>query len=143
MSVRTEIDLREIKYMGDRLQLVPESVRGQLRPALRAVGKTVRDTAAGNASWSSRIPAALRVRVNLTTGSKRMGITVYAMSGRAPHARPYEGVISDPFRHPVYGNRDVWVPQAARPFLFPAARQHAAEVERTVNESVTEALSRL
>lgn len=72
-------------------------------------------------SWSSRIPGTIRVETSV--GENREGVKIRAGGPGAPHARPYEGlsVRGDVFRHPVYGNRENWVEQETRPFLFPAA----------------------
>lgn len=140
MTVQTTVDATELKFLSDRLAAVPEDVRSGMRPALRQAGQRVRAAAARNASWSSRIPAALQVRVRLT--GPRMGVYVLANHSAAPHARPLEGIVRDPFRHPVFGDTDVWVAQRARPFLFPAARDHRADIESAVNAAVTEALKR-
>lgn len=139
MTVGMTVDATELRFMSDRLAAVPEDVRAGMRPALRAAGQRVRATAASNASWSSRIPAALQVRVRLN--GPRMGVYVLASRAAAPHARPLEGIVSDPFRHPVFG-MDVWVAQRARPYLFPAARDHRADIESAVNAAVTDALRR-
>lgn len=107
----------------------------EVRPRLAEAGQKVKASAAANASWSSRIPGALTSRVRLT--GNRPGVYVQASSAKAPHARPFEGMTGrNPFRHPVYGNQNVWVAQAARPFLVPALRENDAEVKASMNEAV-------
>lgn len=120
------------------LSRVPEATRGGLRKAVRAAGQSTLDEARANASWSSRIPGALTMRVSLAGNNP--GVVVLARASVAPHARPYEGIISDPFQHPVYGNRNAWVPQAARPFLFPAAEANAEPFRQGVRDAVDAAL---
>ena len=132
------VDASELSVIADRLAMVPPEMNAELRPALAAVGADVKRAAAGNASWSSRIPAALRVRVRF--GTRNPGVFVFADSARAPHARPYEGMTGrNPFRHPVFGNTEAWVNQAARPFLAPALKANESVVKAAMQEAVNEA----
>lgn len=129
------VDASELAFLADRLAMVPREVHKEVRPRLAEAGQKVKASAAANASWSSRIPDALTSRVRLT--GNRPGVYVQASSAKAPHARPFEGMTGrNPFRHPVYGNQNVWVAQAARPFLVPALRENDAEVKASMNEAV-------
>lgn len=122
------------------LRRLPEEARRELRPALRHAGQLVRNKAASNASWSTRIPGALSV-VTSASGS-RPAVAVVARGARAPHARPYEGIAgTSTFRHPVYGG-DTWVAQACRPFLAPAVRTEQPAVVAELSGAVGRALGR-
>lgn len=135
MTTRVSIDASEMGRLADRLALVPREALKEIRPRLAEAGQRVKASAAANASWSSRIPGSLSSRVRLT--GNRPGVYVQASSARAPHARPFEGMTGrNPFRHPVYGNRNVWVAQAARPFLVPALRENDADVKASMNDAV-------
>lgn len=93
--------------------------RRALGSRFRDIGQPVLQDAQARASWSSRIPSALSVRANVR--DTRIGIELRAAAAAAPHARSYEGLGGGgQFRHPVFGNRDNWVPQATRPFALPA-----------------------
>lgn len=123
---------RFVKHFGK----VPQDVKREIRPALRAAGRIVADDAKRRAAWSTRIPKATRVSVALA--QRRPGVSVVVNRKKAPHARPYEhGGRPGRFRHPVYGNRRVWVPQQARPFLEPALEARgdaaAAQIEQAVD----------
>lgn len=123
------------------LRRLDEDTRRELRPALRAAGAKVRDAAARNASWSSRIPGALYVSTSARPG--RSAVTIGASATKAPHARPYEGIGGGrSFRHPVYGNREVWVAQACRPFLAPAVVTEQPAVVAELGAAVGKALDR-
>ena len=85
----------------------------------RVVTETVMPAAKSNAGWSSRIPGAIKPQAT----TKGMGLRVARKA--APHGRPFEGLQTGArgrptFRHPVFGNREVWVAQNTRPFLKPA-----------------------
>ncbi|SCL31954.1 hypothetical protein GA0070616_4363 [Micromonospora nigra] len=128
---RVVVDLRQI----------PRDVRRDLRPALKAVGERVAQDARGRASWSSRIPRAIKVKVLYGRGAQGVVITVNRK--KAPHARPYEGITgSNVFRHPFFGNRDRWYAQRTRPFLEPAAQAKRAAVREEIVKVVEAAARR-
>lgn len=113
---------------------VPKNLRKELRPRLRKAAERIVTTARSNASWSSRIPAALRVEVRA-----RSGVQIVADKATAPHARLYEfGQDRRGFRHPVFGNMDVWVQEQTRPFLIPAVVQHGQNVVQEIQEAIEE-----
>jgi hypothetical protein len=86
-----------------------------------------------NASWSGRIPGAVRAQPFFT--AKRAGVRIIVDAKAAPEARPLEhGGNGGEFRHPVFGGgnktRDqwTWVEQPARPFFY-AALERSVEIE--------------
>lgn len=115
------------------LGAVPKELRKELRPRLRQVAAPIAAGARRRASWSTRIPRAIRTSVSFSV--QRPGVRIRVDGKAAPHARAYEGLSGMTFKHPVFG-RDVWVTQQARPFLFPAARKAAPDVARAVNDAV-------
>lgn len=119
------------------LQNMPKEIRKELRPAIRRAAEPIVSTAKAKASWSTRIPAAISLRV------LKRGVKIVVSRKKAPHARAYEGIGSDSvnFRHPVF-DRDVWVTQRTRPFLAPAIQQHRAEVRAAVAKVVEDAARR-
>lgn len=119
------IDTSQLKEIGKRLRAANPVLAKQLRLRLRALGQEVADEAKEQADWSTRIPGSIRVRVS--------GFSVKVVAnadGTAPDAAPYEhNGVAGPFRHPVFGNTDVWVSQDSRPFLAPALESKADLVE--------------
>jgi hypothetical protein len=98
---------------------IPNEIRRELRPILRQVAEPVLAKARQNASWSTRIPGATRISVGF--GRRSAGVAITVSSVKAPHARPLENLgRQGNVRHPLFGNRERWVSQRARPFLFPA-----------------------
>lgn len=125
--------LRLIEDVGK----IPKDLKIKLRPGLREAGQLVRDRARLNASWSTRIPAATRVSVGFT--ARNPGVAVQVNKNRAPHARPFEhGGREGSFRHPVFGHRDRWESQKARPFLAKALEEEAPAAERKIADVVVE-----
>ncbi|GIH91939.1 HK97 gp10 family phage protein [Planobispora siamensis] len=127
-------DLRKlIRDLGK----LPADMRRELRPEMRKAGQRALVKARANAAWSSRIPAATKLSVSFA--KKRPGAVIRVDKGRAPHARPLENLgRRGSFRHPVFGDRDRWVAQRARPFLFSAA----AEAWRAIDADITAAVDR-
>lgn len=109
-----------------------------LRKNLRAAADPVKRQVQANAGWSSRIPAA--VAVGTAFSKNRTGVFIRVNRNKAPHARPLENFgAAGTFRHPVFGNTDVWVAQQARPFFFNETEQHIDDVERAAGDAVDEA----
>jgi hypothetical protein len=125
------------------LRALPEETRKALRPQLREAGEVVAADARNRAGWSSRIPGTVRVRTSFR--ADRESVKVVAGGPVAPHARPYEGISSrgDTFRHPFFGNRDVWFEQDERPFLLPAAEAGEAESAQLVRTALDTAAASL
>lgn len=132
-------DSASVRALVADLGVLPGAIRAGLRQEFRQAGKVALDRARQNASWSSRIPAAISLRVS--TSATGAGIALRVDSSRAPHARPYEGFGASrggTFRHPVFGG-PAWATQGVRPFLLPAVRQVAPEVVAAAEAAVARA----
>lgn len=133
---------RFVKHFGK----VPQDIKREIRPALRAAGRVVADKAKQNAAWSTRIPRATRVSVSFA--ARRPGVSVVVDKKKAPHARPYEhGGRPGTFRHPVYARGEdrrawTWVSQQARPFLEPALEARGDAAAKQIEQAVDRVLRR-
>lgn len=128
---------RQLAEATRELRGMSKEVRKETRPAIRKAAEPMVAQARANASWSSRIPKAIRL------SNTRRGVTIRVNKATAPHARPYEGIRGgSTFRHPVHGNRDRWVSQATRPFLDPAVKQHRGKVRAALVKVVYDAARR-
>lgn len=119
----------------DLKRLEPE-VRKELNASFRGLVGDIVSDAQSRASWSSRIPGAIGASVTTT----RVGVKVNRR--KAPHARSYEGRgrfgrPQGSFRHPVFGNRDVWVTETTRPFLAPAVKANQSQFYKSAEQAVT------
>ncbi|MFD0885757.1 HK97 gp10 family phage protein [Streptosporangium algeriense] len=125
----------DLRRLVRDLGKLPAEVRKELRPTLRKAGVRARTRAKGNASWSRRIPGAIRLQVSFA--KRRPGVALRVDQQRAPHARALEN-LGKPgfFRHPFFGDREQWVSQRARPFLFSAAQ----EEWRSINADIAAAV---
>lgn len=121
---------------------LPESLRKELRPQLRDASRHIVTDMKGRASYSRRIPRAIRMTVAFS--GKKTGVNIRVSAKQAPHARVLErgnaGRHSTQFRHPVFGNKDVWVSQARRPFFFPAITAGRDRVRRNISDAVRASL---
>lgn len=116
----------------------PDELRKELRPRMKSINAPLLADARRRASWSSRIPGALRTATSFTR--KQAGVSLVASLARAPHARALEGIRGNrEFRHPVFNDREKWVTQSTRPYLVPAADLYGRRVVQEVNTAVDSA----
>ncbi|MGZ4518874.1 MAG: hypothetical protein ACXVXO_00310 [Mycobacteriaceae bacterium] len=120
-------DLRQL-YVD--LKGVEGNLRVELRRGIKEAAQGVADAVKAETSWSSRIPAAVRVKPSFS--ARVTGVTVEVDGKKAPEARPINNKgKSGTFRHRVFG-RDVWVNQPARPFFDAAIRGKTPDIERRI-----------
>ena len=117
------------------------ATRKRVRTAITGSGSRLVSRVKGNASWSSRIPGAVKLQTSFSTRNSTVKIVVDAK--KAPHARPLEngtpksgaGVL----RHPVYDSAHPatrWASMATRPFFFPAASAEAPVVQKDMENAL-------
>lgn len=128
------VDRSQLQKLIKDLGEIPPAVRRELRPALRRAVKPAVDQVKRNASWSSRIPAATKLS---TSFGRTPGVTIRVDANKAPGARPIEhDGQPGTFRHPVYGNRHVWVSQPARPFFYRAVEATADQIRDEIGDAI-------
>lgn len=107
-----------------------------LRRRLKTVAELVAADARSRASFSTRIPGSIRARSGLNQASIRAG------GPSAPNAAPLENKgKGGTFRHPVFGHRQVWVNQQARPFLRPALQANTRAIVDGLAEAITDVVA--
>lgn len=123
---------------ADAMASIPKDARKNLRRELRkAAGPLLREIRS-NASWSTRIPRATRISTRFSR--RNPGVTIRTSARSAPHARPYENLgRPGTFRHMVFGHRDRWVTEPARPFFFPAVQRHRGNVRKATLTAIQDA----
>lgn len=141
MAFGTEftVDTSDLRAIAKGLKAVQPALAKEFTAQLAAGGRLVAAKARLRAAWfSSRIPDTIRVKAS------GVRVSVAAGGRSAPHAAPFEhqGVAGE-FRHPVFGNRDVWVKQQAHPYLGPALEESGAQLEQLVERAVTTTFARL
>lgn len=131
------VDTSGLKDLAAVLRRSQPELKKQLYKNLRIAGEIVKEQAVFNSLWSSRIPSSLKVQ------GSGLHVKVVALASIAPNAGPLErgsqgraGIN----RHPVFGNREVWVNQPTRPFLAPALQTRFTQVVALVDKAVDDAL---
>lgn len=129
---------RDLQQLAKALRDVDPLMRKQLPARLREAAKPIRDDA-NSRKPSSKIRVGTRVKLNSRNGAS---VTVVASSPKNP---PLAGLLeagnkgrrnAATFRHPVFGNRDVWVEQPTKPYLRPAGQAHAEEARQRIEQIV-------
>lgn len=135
------IKYQTVGVFADELRAAPVNIRRNVSRAVRQASNPLMNQMRQNASWSTRIPGAIRGRAS-ASGKLAGAMVITVDSTIAPHARPYEGADSPNgfFRHPVFGNEDVWVSEPTRPFFFPAVQQFGPRFQEELTEAVVRAL---
>jgi hypothetical protein len=135
------VDASDITALVAGLRAAAPTVRRDLPARMRKVGDVAARDARQRASWSSRIPDAIRVGTQTRGG--RAGVFLRVVAAKAPHARAYEGLAKGgsrvSFRHPVFGDRDRWVTQRTRPFLVPAVQARRDQVNAELSALIDRA----
>lgn len=99
--------------------------RGRGRAAQPDLRKRLAD-----ATWLQVRLTGKEAGVRIRSDGRRMPDRMKALPGYA------EGIRRRPWRHPVYGNRDVWVNQRPFPRFYAAVQPDEATARRHVNAAV-------
>ena len=114
------IDTSDFRKFARALTKAAPLIAGVLRVNLRGVGDVVAEEARSLARpYSSTIPDSIKVRVSGATVSVLGGGTGVPLGGLFELGN-VNSKDSSEFRHPVFGNRNVWASQPMHPFLLPA-----------------------
>lgn len=133
------VDRTQLQDLIRDLGAMPPALAKAMRPGVIKAAQPALKEVQRRASWSRRIPRATTLSGPSGT---RAGVTLRVDSTKAPHARPYEGLSGDPFRHPVFGNRENWVREPARPFFYPGVNAAADQVAEGIADVVTDVAGR-
>jgi len=144
LHVGTGVDTRDFAAFAKALRVSAPDIWVDLRAGLRVAGQAVAARARRNAAAipgknrTDRIEQSIKVRVS-GTGT----VSVIAGGLRAPEAGPLEnkGRLGE-FRHPVFGNRQLWVKQLAHPFLTPAVKDGMPEASQAAVDALDRAVTR-
>ena len=147
----TKVDPEVKKSIRKRLMdaakpIVEEVKQAELNiPATREAGET-RKKKGATLGLRASLANATKADFNGTSKGAAVHIRVsttkfMAASGR-PRTLPYymEGRRKRAWRHPVFGNREVWVAQSSHPVLAPTVLQHKEKFAKEVTEAVMDAL---
>lgn len=143
------IDTRELHDFVRGLKKANPVLRRSLRRRLRGAGEIVAAEARAIASRDSKsVPPTIKVRtagasVMVVAGGEGVPLARLLELGNTGGAKSASATRSGRFRHPVYGQRNVWVSQDMHPFLMPAAAANIGRVEAEALAAVDEAIQAL
>jgi hypothetical protein len=153
VRVRTSAAYHQYRALAERLREADPTLKRQLRERIReegqpalaalrtaAMGIQMSGGPAGSTGLRGRIANATRLhvlsrgvqfRVHPEMVDPRYGATLTAGS---------EG---ETWRHPVFGNRAVWVPQTGSPWFYPTARAHTPAFRAAVIQAMRDTLAEI
>jgi hypothetical protein len=129
------VDTTAFKNFARALRRKAPELAVELRTNLRAAGNIIAEDARSRASFSTKIPGSIKVRVSAAT------VSIVAGGPKAPDAAPYENEGNEgDFRHPLFGDREHWYSQKARPFLHPAVEHGRAAAQAAAIDALDKAV---
>ena len=133
------VDTRDFAKFAKALRKAAPELNVRLRTKLKGAAEFVAEDARKRAAPNStKIPPSVKTRVTGVT------TTVVAGGKKAPNAVPFEHYGKQGrFRHPVFGNRDVWVTQQAHPFFRDAVRAGLPAAKVAAVEALDEAITQI
>lgn len=147
----SKIDVELGKEMGKRMRQLAKPIVEEVRqavlglPSKGEVGNT-RATKGKTLGLRATIAASTKADINKNGRGAAVHIRVskskmLAIGGRPVSVAYYlEGRPKRPWRHPVFGNRENWVEQSARPFLgktiYPHKEQFATEIIQILEDTL-------
>jgi hypothetical protein len=131
------VDTRDFKSFARALRKAEPLLAKSMRTKLRAAGQLVADEAKSNVDqYSSTIAGTIKVRTSGTTVSvvaKGVLAGLFEMGNKGSSG-------GGTFRHPVFGNQDVWVNQKMHPFLSKALADKEEAAVALILDALEEAM---
>lgn len=132
---------RQLRHVGNGREIrkrMTKELRASARPmvpAVRASIGAIPATSGKSSGLRRRLSRATRLRVS--TVGRNAGVSVLVDPKKMPEGekalpKNMEGLKR--WRHPVFGNRDMWVQQKAHPFFFRAVRPLGSKSRRAINK---------
>ena len=129
------VDVRDFKRFAKALMVASPLIYKTLRVNMRGVGDIVAEEARHIVSEASQtVPDSIKVRVSGATVSVVAGGSGVPMGGLLELGNVKGSGAT--FRHPVFGNRNVWVDQPTHPYLAVALGNKIDAVEAAAVEAL-------
>lgn len=138
------IDTADFKVFARHLRAASPVLRAELLVNMRAVGGVVASEAKSLVAGASvTVPDSIKVRISGVNVAVQAGGPGVPMGGLLELGNV--GGSGSSFRHPVFGNKDVWVTQPTHPYLAPALQAKTdaviAGVLDALDRAVVEAIA--
>lgn len=143
----------------DLLRGMQRAMKSAAKPTLQAIQQSARDIhttgvpkpgakhpfRGGGAAKGTRekIAAAAVADVNVTGDEPRIRFRVAASRLPTEIRNMPQKFDSGHWRHPVMGNRDVWVAQTSEPWFWPPIRDHIKDFRAELDKAVDETRAKL
>lgn len=143
---------RELRRAGNGKELIKQyrkDLRAAAKPMVPAVKAAIRAIPAATGQHTGlRARMARAVKLTVKTSGKRAEISVRVDGRKMPAGEgalpAYMDGRKKPWRHPVYGNSNVWVRQDPHPYfdraIWPLTRKSRAAI-RTATKNVTKQIT--
>lgn len=144
----------QMRAVARDLRAEPPRLRRRFAANLRAAAEPIKTEAQANfrgmpnhSGRSTGLGAALAAatRVSVAQGARNVAVRIITDGRRMPAGKQglpqmVEGEVR--WRHPVFGNRKVWVGEAPHPSVGPAVAHHLSgvigSVERTIDQTAAD-----
>jgi hypothetical protein len=126
------IEVANYRELQTKLKLADPALQRQFNKQMRVLSREVVAEARTAASWSTKIPPA----ITANAGIKGAGVRVSAKTPIAVLNERRKGR----WRHPVFGNKKVWVEQKARPSVRPTVEANRLRLRILAEKAAREAL---
>ncbi|GAA1065200.1 hypothetical protein [Streptomyces asiaticus] len=144
IELRRSDDLRRVARELRRMDNpeIKKRFRKELRAAARPLVPKVRESIRSIPSGRGYSPDGLRgalskaVRLEVKTTGRQAGVAIRVDGRKMPsHMKSLPSMVEGKkrWRHPVFGNRDVWVTQTKEPYFYSALRVAGPASRRAVS----------
>ncbi len=147
-EMRTGKDLKriasELRRM-DSKQLKSEfgrELRAAAKPMVPAVKAAIRDIPSKRGYTASGLRGRMTraVKLEVRTTGRDAGVRIRVDGRKMPsgdkNLQSYMEGVKRPWRHPVFGNREVWVKQQPKPYFFKTVDRIGTRTRRDVNQAM-------
>ena len=148
--IRGGVNLDDFRRLAGKTSDLEPRLKRELRSAFRIAAELAADEsrltidAGGPSKTGLRLGIAAGIKVKLMTG-KTAGVRIVSGYSQLPeNKRAMPRTMNKPtFRHPVFGNTDVYVEQTGRPFFGSVIYKHRPAFEAAAREAMQKALDSL
>lgn len=142
IEVRTSNDLRritrELRRMDNKeiTKRFRKELRAAAKPLVPVVRASIQSIPSRTGDGSLRAAMSRAVRVEVKTTGRQAGVAIRVDGRKMPaHMKSLPSMVEGKkrWRHPVFGNRDVWVQQPSHPYFYKVVGPAGAESRRAVS----------
>lgn len=138
-------DLR--REMRKEIREAGKPVVEDVRRAVMAVDVTSSrgGTAPPDTSTGLRARVARATGLSITANGIRIRVSGRRMGGDARLAKYLDASLGSyaRWRHPVFGNRDVWVEQRGEPYFFNTIRNHTRDFRKAIDDAMAKTAAKI